>query len=236
MHTCFQVIKTWVITTIIFHTRQPLYLLFQTNCGLMSQKKTFGKCMFRVILHYRSVWLENSILHSFYLFQEQTLPPRPEAYPIPTQTYTREYFTFPASKSQDRMGPTQSQWPNYEEKPQVQAESNHSINSTMQVSSNFFQYKKKKKKTERNFLLSIPRLLETFLQNSQLCSLWAVDDKLYHGRGNNSTFAKIGLGSETVLPPPPPVSPPVPPPLLHHCRICGITSCRSAVWGVLMTG
>ncbi|XP_074899469.1 afadin isoform X10 [Buteo buteo] len=64
--------------------------------------------------------------------EEQTLPQRPEAYPIPTQTYTREYFTFPASKSQDRMGPAQSQWPNYEEKPQVQAESNHSINTTMQ--------------------------------------------------------------------------------------------------------
>ncbi|XP_062428168.1 afadin isoform X11 [Rhea pennata] len=64
--------------------------------------------------------------------EEQTLPPRPEAYPIPTQTYTREYFTFPASKSQDRMGPTQNQWPNYEDKPQIQAESNHSINTTMQ--------------------------------------------------------------------------------------------------------
>ncbi|XP_030915168.1 afadin isoform X12 [Geospiza fortis] len=64
--------------------------------------------------------------------EEQILPPRPEAYPIPTQTYTREYFTFPASKSQDRMGPAQSQWPSYEEKPQLQAESNHSINTTMQ--------------------------------------------------------------------------------------------------------
>ncbi|KAJ8270715.1 hypothetical protein GJAV_G00118420 [Gymnothorax javanicus] len=36
---------------------------------------------------------------------DEPSPPRPEAYPIPTQTYTREYFTFPASKSQDRMGP-----------------------------------------------------------------------------------------------------------------------------------
>ncbi|KAG5846636.1 hypothetical protein ANANG_G00117070 [Anguilla anguilla] len=36
---------------------------------------------------------------------EEPSPPHPEAYPIPTQTYTREYFTFPASKSQDRMGP-----------------------------------------------------------------------------------------------------------------------------------
>lgn len=161
------------------------------------------------------MWLENYTLCSFYLFQEQTLPPRPEAYPIPTQTYTREYFTFPASKSQDRMGPAQSQWPNYEEKPQVQAESNHSINTTMQVRSSFFQYKKR---TERNCLLSTPRLLETFLQNSQLYNLWAVEDKLYHGGvGNNCTSAKIGLGSETLLslfwglgfflcfvPPPPP--------------------------------
>uniref|UniRef100_A0A4W4G2F3 Afadin n=1 Tax=Electrophorus electricus TaxID=8005 RepID=A0A4W4G2F3_ELEEL len=36
---------------------------------------------------------------------EEPSPPRPEAYPIPTQTYPREYFTFPASKSQDRMAP-----------------------------------------------------------------------------------------------------------------------------------
>ncbi|XP_064196403.1 afadin isoform X4 [Anguilla rostrata] len=36
---------------------------------------------------------------------EEPSPPHPEAYPIPTQTYTRDYFTFPASKSQDRMGP-----------------------------------------------------------------------------------------------------------------------------------
>nr|XP_043905362.1 afadin isoform X11 [Solea senegalensis] len=36
--------------------------------------------------------------------------PRPEAYPIPTQTYSREYFTIPASKSQDRVvvGPGQA--------------------------------------------------------------------------------------------------------------------------------
>ncbi|XP_044277127.1 afadin isoform X7 [Varanus komodoensis] len=64
--------------------------------------------------------------------EEQMLPPRPEAYPIPTQTYTREYFTFPASKSQDRMGPAQNQWSSYEEKPQIPAESNHYINSAMQ--------------------------------------------------------------------------------------------------------
>ncbi|XP_008568812.1 PREDICTED: afadin-like, partial [Galeopterus variegatus] len=58
--------------------------------------------------------------------EEQSPPPRPEAYPIPTQTYTREYFTFPASKSQDRMVPVQNQWPNYEEKPHMHMDSNHS--------------------------------------------------------------------------------------------------------------
>ncbi|KAM5324270.1 afadin isoform 6-T6 [Glossophaga mutica] len=59
--------------------------------------------------------------------EEQTPPPRPEAYPIPTQTYTREYFTFPASKSQDRAAPPppHSQWPAYEEEPQVRVDSSH---------------------------------------------------------------------------------------------------------------
>ncbi|XP_078303694.1 afadin isoform X3 [Panthera onca] len=58
--------------------------------------------------------------------EEQTPPPRPEAYPIPTQTYTREYFTFPASRSQDRVAPPQNQWPNYEEKPHVHADGHQS--------------------------------------------------------------------------------------------------------------
>lgn len=130
--------------------------------------------MFRITfcrdLHYK----KNSILRSFYLFQEQTLPPRPEAYPIPTQTYTREYFTFPASKSQDRMGPAQSQWPNYEEKPQVQAESNHSINSTMQVRSYFFHCKKgggwREGWRDRNCLISTSHLLKAFLQQLTMIS------------------------------------------------------------------
>ncbi|XP_036104177.1 afadin isoform X2 [Molossus molossus] len=58
--------------------------------------------------------------------EEQTPPPRPEAYPIPTQTYTREYFTFPASKSQDRAAPPpHSQWPTYEEEPHLHMDSSH---------------------------------------------------------------------------------------------------------------
>ncbi|XP_037376609.1 afadin isoform X2 [Talpa occidentalis] len=48
--------------------------------------------------------------------EEQTPPPRPEAYPIPTQTYTRDYFTFPAARAQDRSAPPATQWPSYEEK------------------------------------------------------------------------------------------------------------------------
>ncbi|KAK2502966.1 hypothetical protein MC885_004108 [Smutsia gigantea] len=65
--------------------------------------------------------------------EEQTPPPRPEAYPIPTQTYTREYFTFPASKSQDRMAPPQSQWSDYEEKPHVHTDSNPSSIAVQRV-------------------------------------------------------------------------------------------------------
>ncbi|XP_040821148.1 afadin isoform X4 [Ochotona curzoniae] len=57
--------------------------------------------------------------------EEQPPAPRPEAYPIPTQTYTREYFTFPASKSQDRMAAPPSQWPGYEDKPHVHMDSSH---------------------------------------------------------------------------------------------------------------
>lgn len=65
-------------------------------------------------------------------FQEQSPPPRPEAYPIPTQTYAREYFTFPASKSQDRVAPPQHQWADYEEKPRTHVDGSHS-SITVQV-------------------------------------------------------------------------------------------------------
>uniref|UniRef100_A0A673HSC3 Afadin-like n=1 Tax=Sinocyclocheilus rhinocerous TaxID=307959 RepID=A0A673HSC3_9TELE len=64
---------------------------------------------------------------------EEPSPPHPEAYPIPTQTYPREYFTFPASKSQDRMGPGQP-WQNNEPEP-LPPMDNHSNNSmAIQVS------------------------------------------------------------------------------------------------------
>uniref|UniRef100_UPI00398EF09F afadin isoform X6 n=1 Tax=Pristiophorus japonicus TaxID=55135 RepID=UPI00398EF09F len=52
--------------------------------------------------------------------EEQLLPTRPEAYPIPTQTYTREYFTFPTSRSQDRVSPVPEQWQHYDERTIMQ--------------------------------------------------------------------------------------------------------------------
>ncbi|XP_075059545.1 afadin isoform X24 [Mixophyes fleayi] len=64
--------------------------------------------------------------------EEPPPPARPEAYPIPTQTYTREYFTFPTPKSQERMAPVQSQWPDYEENVHVQIGSNHSSSTSVQ--------------------------------------------------------------------------------------------------------
>ncbi|XP_072359680.1 afadin isoform X12 [Scyliorhinus torazame] len=52
--------------------------------------------------------------------EEQALPTRPEAYPIPTQTYAREYFTFPTSRSQDRVSPVSGQWQHYDERTMMQ--------------------------------------------------------------------------------------------------------------------
>ncbi|XP_024904829.1 afadin [Pteropus alecto] len=65
--------------------------------------------------------------------EEQSPPPRPEAYPIPTQTYAREYFTFPASKSQDRVAPPQHQWADYEEKPRAHVDGSHSSIAVQRV-------------------------------------------------------------------------------------------------------
>uniref|UniRef100_A0A8C9Y8L9 Afadin, adherens junction formation factor n=1 Tax=Sander lucioperca TaxID=283035 RepID=A0A8C9Y8L9_SANLU len=57
---------------------------------------------------------------------DEPSPPRPEAYPIPTQTYPREYFTIPASKSQDRVvgpgqGPSQH-WQGMEDRERLPLE------------------------------------------------------------------------------------------------------------------
>ncbi|KAI5615094.1 afadin isoform X6, partial [Silurus asotus] len=65
--------------------------------------------------------------------EEEPSPPRPEAYPIPTQTYPRDYFTFPASKSQDRMGPGPGQvWQGGEPEPVSPMDQHHHNNMAMQ--------------------------------------------------------------------------------------------------------
>ncbi|XP_016889140.1 afadin isoform X4 [Cynoglossus semilaevis] len=65
---------------------------------------------------------------------DEPSPPRPEAYPIPTQTYSRDYFTVPASKSQDRVvGPGQpppQQWQGVDEREQLPVVEN--IHNSMQ--------------------------------------------------------------------------------------------------------
>uniref|UniRef100_A0A671V2N2 Afadin, adherens junction formation factor n=1 Tax=Sparus aurata TaxID=8175 RepID=A0A671V2N2_SPAAU len=66
---------------------------------------------------------------------DEPSPPRPEAYPIPTQTYPREYFTIPASKSQDRVvGPGQApsqHWQGMEDRERLPVVDN--IHNSMQV-------------------------------------------------------------------------------------------------------
>ncbi|PWA27389.1 hypothetical protein CCH79_00000605 [Gambusia affinis] len=67
---------------------------------------------------------------------DEPSPPRPEAYPIPTQTYPREYFTIPASKSQDRVvgpgpGPPQH-WQGMEDRERLPVVDNM-YNNSMQV-------------------------------------------------------------------------------------------------------
>ncbi|KAM8832644.1 afadin isoform 10-T10 [Spinachia spinachia] len=70
---------------------------------------------------------------------DEPSPPRPEAYPIPTQTYPREYFTIPASKSQDRVvvvpgqGPSQH-WQGVEDREHLPVIDNiHNSNSMQRI-------------------------------------------------------------------------------------------------------
>uniref|UniRef100_A0A8B9RCC8 Afadin, adherens junction formation factor a n=1 Tax=Astyanax mexicanus TaxID=7994 RepID=A0A8B9RCC8_ASTMX len=72
------------------------------------------------------------------LCPDEPSPPRPEAYPIPTQTYPREYFTFPASKPQDRMGPGSGQpWQSNEPEPLPPMDDHHHNSMAMQVSAEY---------------------------------------------------------------------------------------------------
>uniref|UniRef100_A0A8C4EDL7 Afadin n=1 Tax=Dicentrarchus labrax TaxID=13489 RepID=A0A8C4EDL7_DICLA len=73
---------------------------------------------------------------------DEPSPPRPEAYPIPTQTYPREYFTIPASKSQDRVigpGPGPSQhWQGMEDRERLPVVDN--IHNSMQVEQQYLKW------------------------------------------------------------------------------------------------
>uniref|UniRef100_A0A3Q1JA84 Afadin n=1 Tax=Anabas testudineus TaxID=64144 RepID=A0A3Q1JA84_ANATE len=76
---------------------------------------------------------------------DEPSPPRPEAYPIPTQTYPREYFTIPASKSQDRvLGPGQGpppHWQGMEDRERLPVIDNIHSNSMQVLSLQDYQHR-----------------------------------------------------------------------------------------------
>ncbi|XP_057617333.1 afadin isoform X6 [Chionomys nivalis] len=168
--------------------------------------------------------------------EEQTPPPRPEAYPIPTQTYTREYFTFPASKSQDRMAPPQNQWPNYEEKPHMHTESNHSSIAIQRVTRSQEELREEKVyQLERHQVeAGLDRKCDSDMwinQSSSVDSSTSSQEHLNHSSKSvtpASTLTKSGPGRwktpAAVLPTPVAVSqpirtdlpPPPPPPPVHY--------------------
>ncbi|XP_028638465.1 afadin [Grammomys surdaster] len=168
--------------------------------------------------------------------EEQTPPPRPEAYPIPTQTYTREYFTFPASKSQDRMAPPQNQWPNYEEKPHVHTENNHSSIAIQRVTRSQEELREEKVyQLERHRVEpGMDRKCDSDMwinQSSSVESSTSSQEHLNHSSKSvtpASTLTKSGPGRwktpAAVLPTPVAVSqpirtdlpPPPPPPPAHY--------------------
>ncbi|KAL1770318.1 afadin isoform X9, partial [Sigmodon hispidus] len=167
--------------------------------------------------------------------EEQTPPPRPEAYPIPTQTYTREYFTFPASKSQDRMAPPQNQWPNYEEKPHMHTESNHSSIAIQRVTRSQEELREEVYQLERHRVeAGMDRKCDSDMwinQSSSVESSTSSQEHLNHSSKSvtpASTLTKSGPGRwktpAAVLPTPIAVSqpirtdlpPPPPPPPVHY--------------------
>lgn len=104
---------------IIFHYHSNQLL---TTCCLFSIGKVSHMFSFHTVI-------------SGFIHQDEPSPPHPEAYPIPTQTYPREYFTIPASKSQDRVvgpgqGPSQH-WQGMEDRERLPMVDN--IHNSMQV-------------------------------------------------------------------------------------------------------
>ncbi|XP_021093649.1 afadin isoform X11 [Heterocephalus glaber] len=170
--------------------------------------------------------------------EEQTPPPRPEAYPIPTQTYTREYFTFPASKSQDRMAPPQNQWPNYEEKPHMHTDSNHSSIAIQRVTRSQEELREDKAyQLDRHQVEAVmDRKSDSDMwinQSSSVESSTSSQEHLNHSSKSvtpASTLTKSGPGrwkTPAVVPPTPvaisqpirtDLPPPPPPPPVHYAN------------------
>ncbi|XP_066103800.1 afadin isoform X4 [Saccopteryx bilineata] len=160
--------------------------------------------------------------------EEQSPPPRPEAYPIPTQTYTREYFTFPASKSQDRAAPApaHSQWPTYEEEVHMHVDSGHPGATLQRVTRSQEELREDRAyHLERHRLEALmDRKVDSDLwmsQGSLLGSSMSSQEHLDHTSKPGtpaSTLTKSGPGRwktpAAVHPVPPPgrVDPPPPPP------------------------
>ncbi|XP_036782358.2 afadin isoform X2 [Manis pentadactyla] len=150
--------------------------------------------------------------------EEQTPPPRPEAYPIPTQTYTREYFTFPASKSQDRMAPPQSQWSDYEEKPHVYPDSNPSSIAIQRVTRSQEELREDKAyQADRQHLeagLDRKSDSDMWINQSSVGSTASSQEHLDHGSKAGtpaSTLSRSGPGRwKTPTAAPPQAEPPAP--------------------------
>lgn len=101
-------------------------VIIQTHSSQCVACFSFGKVS--------NIFSFHTVIYGF-IHQDEPSPPRPEAYPIPTQTYPREYFTIPASKSQDRVvGPGQGppqHWQGMEDRERLPVVDN--IHNSMQV-------------------------------------------------------------------------------------------------------
>ncbi|XP_044935958.1 afadin isoform X15 [Mustela putorius furo] len=168
--------------------------------------------------------------------EEQSPPPRPEAYPIPTQTYSREYFTFPASRSQDRVAAPQNQWPSYEEKPRTHTDSSHSSVAVQRVTRSQEELREDKayQLERRRIEAALDRKSDSDMwihQSPSVGSSTSSQEHLDHSSKSGtpaSTLTKSGPGRwktpATVQPMPVAVSqpvqtdlpPPPPPPPTHY--------------------
>lgn len=112
---------------------------------------------------------KDTLTISVFTHQDEPSPPRPEAYPIPTQTYPREYFTIPASKSQDRVvGPGQApsqHWQGMEDRERLPVVDN--IHNSMQVEQRVMYQRSlidvRRGHSQRKNLIKLITLLKTLI-------------------------------------------------------------------------